>query len=75
LVEAAVFSELGWPASVSSGHELYAEELEVDAAPIEFQFCGRCGDWSTFDTRRAERGLTCNGSTVKDGPDQSEEER
>jgi hypothetical protein len=49
LVEAAVFSELGWLASVSSGHELYAEELEVDAAPLEFQFGGRCGYWSTFE--------------------------
>ena len=49
LVEAAVFSELGWLASVSSGHELYSEELEVDAAPLEFQFGGRCGDWSTFE--------------------------
>jgi hypothetical protein len=41
LVEAAVFSELRWLASVSSGHELYSEELEVDAAPLEFQFDGR----------------------------------
>jgi hypothetical protein len=49
LVEAAVFSELGWLASVSSGHELYAEELEVDTEPLEFQFSGRCGYWSTFE--------------------------
>jgi hypothetical protein len=31
------------------GHELVAEELEADAAPLEFRFEGRCAYWSTFD--------------------------
>jgi hypothetical protein len=37
------------PGHHRAGHELCAEELEVDATPLEFQFSGRCGDWSTFE--------------------------
>jgi hypothetical protein len=31
------------------GHELHARRLEVDAAPLEFAFDGKCAYWSTFE--------------------------
>lgn len=37
------------PGHHRSGHELYADSLEVHDDPLDFRFSGNCAYWSTFE--------------------------